>query len=116
MTDQASRKQDPHSTRDRAGSGRDTGQLIGFVDLGDINNHLSNFKHSMSNESEADDHTYTPSLAKSMLVFMVRGLFTKLKFPYAQFPCVALAGEQMFLPFWQAVARLERIGFKVCII
>jgi len=26
-------------------------------------------------------------MAKSMLVFMVRGLFTKLKFAYAQFPC-----------------------------
>ena len=51
-----------------------------------------------------------------MLVFMVRGLFTKLKFPYAQFPCVALAGEQMFLPFWQAIDRLERIGFKLCMI
>ena len=55
----------------------------------------------------------TPTLANSMLVFMVRGLFTSLEFPYAQFPCKAITGDQLFNPFWEAVGRLERIGFKV---
>ena len=53
------------------------------------------------------------TLANSMLVFMVRGLFTSLEFPYAQFPCKAITGDQLFHPFWEAVGRLERIGFKV---
>uniref|UniRef100_A0A1X7UPC8 Uncharacterized protein n=1 Tax=Amphimedon queenslandica TaxID=400682 RepID=A0A1X7UPC8_AMPQE len=48
-----------------------------------------------------------------MLVFMVKGLFNSLHFPYAQFPCTALAGDQFFDPFWEAVARLEFCGFKV---
>ena len=54
-----------------------------------------------------------PSLAKSMLVFMVRGLFTKLQFAYAQFPSSSLAGEKLFKPFWDAVCRIETCGLKV---
>ena len=52
-------------------------------------------------------------LANSMLVLMVRGLFTHMQFPYAQFPCTALSGDMMFDPFWEAVCRLERCDFKV---
>ena len=87
-----------------------SGQLIGFVNLGKINNHLARFEQSLFD----DDHptVNNPPLAKSMLAFMVRGLFTKLKFVYAQFPCISLTGEQLFCPFWEAVFRLERIGFN----
>ena len=52
-------------------------------------------------------------LAKTMLVVMVRGLFSSLQFPYAQFPCASLSGDQFFPVFWEAVARLERYGVKV---
>ena len=48
-----------------------------------------------------------------MLVFLVRGLFSNLKFLYAQFPCTALSGNQMYQPFWEAVGRHELCGFKV---
>uniref|UniRef100_A0A1X7UCH1 Transposable element P transposase-like RNase H domain-containing protein n=1 Tax=Amphimedon queenslandica TaxID=400682 RepID=A0A1X7UCH1_AMPQE len=65
------------------------------------------FKKSLDSENTP------PPLAKSMVSFMVKGLFTSLKFPYAQFPCVSLVGEQLFPLFWEAVFRLERIGFKV---
>ena len=87
-----------------------TGQLIGFVDLGSINNHLARFEQLLCEDGEEMN---IPLLAKSMVVFMVRGLFTTLKFPYAQFPCSSLTGEQLFSPFWEAIFRLERMGFKV---
>ena len=53
------------------------------------------------------------SLAKSMLVLMVRGLFSKLQFAYATFPCASLSGCQLYPIFWEAVERLERCGFRV---
>ena len=56
------------------------GKLVGFVNLGDTNNHLARFEQLLS---EDDDATYKTPLAKSMLVFMVKGIFTALKFPYA---------------------------------
>ena len=48
-----------------------------------------------------------------MLVLMVRGLFQKLNYPYAQFACANLNGKQMFDPVWRAIGRLERMGFYV---
>ncbi len=55
----------------------------------------------------------TESLSKTMLVVMVRGLFTCLQFPYAQFACSSVTGDQLFNPFWESVMRLERCGFMV---
>ena len=52
-------------------------------------------------------------LADHILVLMVWGLFNKLEFPYAQFPCISLSGEQIYNPFCTAVERLEMCGFKV---
>ncbi len=116
-----------------------SGALIGFTNLGDINDHLAKvhiivlntvqrlqqyvytlghipqfsyphvqFESSMQRKDEAVE-----PLAKSMLVLMVRGLIMRLQFPYAQFPCCDLTEEEMFIPFWEAVRRLETIGLKV---
>ena len=81
---------------------------VGFTDIGDINSHLLAFQQSLE-----DDESKSTPLANSMLVFLVRGLFSNLKFPYAQFACTALSGDQMYFPFWEAVSRLELCGFKV---
>ncbi len=56
-------------------------KIIGFVDLGSMNSSLDSFEQSLS-ESES----VTPNVAKQILVFMIRGLFIKLCFPYAQYP------------------------------
>ena len=60
------------------------GSIIGFTDLGEINAHLSAFEQQLENGSTIQE----PQLAKTMLVLMVRGLFSGLQFPYAQFACV----------------------------
>ena len=79
------------------------GELIGFTNLGDINDHLDAYEKALSGDQEP------PSLAKSVLVFMVRGLFTKLQFAYPQFPCSSLAGEKLFKPFWMQYAGLKHV-------
>ena len=84
-----------------------TGRLIGSTDLGIINNHLSAFERSIH-----EDEVITKPLAKSMLAIMMKGLFTPLKFPYVQFPCVYVSGDMFFDPFWKAVNCLERIGLN----
>ena len=89
---------------------KNDGSLVGFVDLGDVNNHLQKFECLIdSNQAQVT----TQLLAKSMSVIMVRGLFTKLRFPYAQFSCVNLTGEQISPLFWEAVYRAERCELKV---
>ena len=63
------------------------GALIGFTNIGDINSHLDEYENQLANQE------LKAPLATSMLLLMVRGLFTHLKFPYAQFPCTDLAGR-----------------------
>ena len=83
---------------------KNTGRLIGFTDLGYITNHLIAYERSI----ELNDKSH-----KSMMVMMVRGLFSNLRYPYAQFPCSSITGEQLFQPFWEAIYRLERMCLKV---
>ncbi len=85
-----------------------TGRLVGFVDLGEVNNHLLEFERTLKGNKENDR-----PLAKSMMAIMVRGVFTPHRFAYAQFPCVKLTGDLLFQPFWHAVYHLERMGVKV---
>ena len=84
------------------------GAIIGYTNLGDINSYLEKFEQSLAKEDEAEK-----PLANSMLVLMVRGLFSRLHFPYAQFPCTSMSGDQFYDIFWEAVCRLERCGFRV---
>ena len=81
-----------------------TDELIGFTDMGDINNHLENL--------------YKTNLHQHLLIVclsscMVRGLFISLQYPYAQFPCASVTGDLLYNPVWEAVYRLERCGFHV---
>ncbi|XP_065894386.1 uncharacterized protein [Dysidea avara] len=85
-----------------------TGCLTGFCNLGDINTHLLKFESEVEGGKPADQ-----VLAKSMMVFMIRGLFTSLQFPYAQFPCTDISGDLLYEPFWEAVRRVENCGLKV---
>ena len=82
------------------------GALVGFSNTGDINSHLNAFEKSLVEGKKEP-------LAQSMLVLMVRGLFSKLEFAYAQFPCNELSGDQMYEPLWDAVGCLECCGFRV---
>ena len=80
-------------------------EIVGFVELDDI-------KHQMS-QLEDPTANMLPPVATHLLTFMVKGLFTSLKFPYAHFPTDALTGDQLFPIVWEAVERLERKKFKV---
>ena len=83
------------------------GKLIGLTNLGEINNHLLAFEHKLEAETTDD----VEKLAKTTLVVMVKGLFSPLRYPYAQFSCGSVSGDLLFNPFWQAAFRLERMGF-----
>jgi hypothetical protein len=52
-------------------------------------------------------------MAKTILVFMVRGLFISLNFPYATFPCTAIKGNHLVPLFLEAIYRIESCGLLV---
>ena len=86
-----------------------TGTLIGFCNLGEVNNHLLAFERSLEQSSDECP------LAKSVVTFMVKGLFSPLRHPYVHFLCSAVTGDLLFQPFWEAIYRLERMGLKVAL-
>jgi len=85
-----------------------SGSIIGYVNISEVVNHLAEFEERVSND------ILRPKIAKTMMVFMVRGLFNSLQFPYAHFPCADISGEMLYDPFWEAVRRIENCGLKVC--
>ena len=84
-------------------------KVIGFVDVGTINNHLQLYEQTMQDEAQQSK----PAIAKHMLVFMVRGLFVNLQFPYAQYPTTDLSADILFPLVWDVVRHLEAVGLKV---
>ena len=52
-----------------------TGRMIGFCNLGNVNDHLLTFERALT----GDGNPLQPPLAKTVMVFMVRGLFTPLR-------------------------------------
>ena len=77
---------------------KSTGSLTGFADLGGTVQKLSKYDKSLSSDSNARP------LAKTMMVFMVQGVFCNLRFPYVQFQTQA---HDVFPLLWQAIDRLE---------
>ena len=78
-----------------------TGDLIGFVDLGDTELNYATFKKS-------------DEIATHILVFLVRSIVNPLKFSLANFATTNSTSIQLFPLFWKAVGILEEnVGIKV---
>ena len=79
-------------------------EVVGFVSMNDLDNQLAQF------ERDCCADVQHPTIASHMLVLMVRGIFTSLRFPYAHFATHRLQGHSVV---WEAVEHLEYRGFKV---
>ena len=55
-----------------------TCELVGFTDIGDINNDLSHLEQDIDSPQSRD-------VASHVLLFMVQGLFTRVNFLYVHF-------------------------------
>ena len=83
-------------------------QLVGFTNLGEVNNQLDKFNQLCLSENEPK-----PEVASHMLLFMVRGMFSSLQFPYAHFATQGATAAALYPLVWEAVQRLEYCGFNV---
>ena len=84
-----------------------TCELLGFIDVGDINNELNKVEQC---QSVGLTHC---NVATHMLLFMIRGMFTNLEFPYAHFATRGITADSLFPIVWEAVDRLEWCGLNV---
>ena len=77
-----------------------TGELIGFVDLGDKEINISTLKN-------------VRELATHILVFLVKSIVNPLSFSLATFATTGITSFQLMPIFWKAVCYLESINLKV---
>ena len=84
-----------------------TGNMIGFVSLGSINDQLLEAERLV-------EHSNHPPIADHVLALMVRGLFFKFEFPLGHYPTSCGAtGAVLFPIVWDAVRLVESTGLKV---
>lgn len=90
---------------------KNTGQIVGFTQLGEMNDTLAQVESKGCTDDESVEH---PPIADHMMVLFIRGLFFKFNFPYAHFPTrKGIVGKMLFPIVWEAIRQLEAIGFKV---
>ena len=80
--------------------GKHSGELIGFVDLGDINVSFVTLKN-------------TQTLATHVLVFLVKSVVNPLSYSFATFATDGITDYQIMPIFWQAIKYLEKINLKM---
>jgi len=73
-----------------------------LIDIADLSKNLNKYIVLIMDKV----HIKEAPFASSMLVHG-QGTFWKLNYPYAQFACDSLCGEQLFNPVWEAIARLK---------
>ena len=79
-----------------------TGELIGFVDLGDTRLNYATLKN-------------VSVLATYILVFPVKSVVNPLSYSLATFAATGVSSYQIFPIFWKAVNILENINLKVIV-
>jgi len=85
---------------------KNTGKLIGFTELGDINEELDEFSRKVTGKE-------TKQLATHVLCIMARSLLGHYSYPIAYFSSCGFSSDQLFPVIWQSVRVLESIGFRV---
>lgn len=79
-----------------------TGRMIGYVELGDINQALA----SLGTEAKQ-------STASHVLCFMARALKSRTCIPVAHYATNAMTADQVYHMFWEVVAALELSNIHV---
>ncbi|XP_041476452.1 uncharacterized protein LOC121424753 isoform X2 [Lytechinus variegatus] len=81
-----------------------TGSLLGFVDVGSINNELRAFENKMESNNELASHAF---------MIMVRCIFLSHKQAVALFPTSSLRSGDLYDCILQTVSAVETAGLKV---
>ena len=88
---------------------RATGKLVGFTEMGSINEEINMFQARCNGEKGSDDRDF----ARYINMFMVRGIFTNLSYPFGYHASMGFTADQLFPLVWEATRVLEVVGLNV---
>ena len=86
-----------------------TRKLVGFTEMGEISDLLDDFRR----KCEGAESSNNPDLAKYVIVFMVRGILSKLCYPFGHLASDGFTSDQLYTCVWEAIRILESIGLNV---
>ena len=85
---------------------KSSGKLIGFTELGNINEELNEFERIVDGKKPKEFATH-------VICFMARGLIKHFNYPIGYFASCGFDSDQLFPIVWEAVRVLEMTGFIV---
>ena len=92
---------------------KDTGELTGFCNLGQVNHDLEKLSDYLTT-TDATKSNEVPTLSDQMLVFMIGPIFKpSFSFPVAMYPSTNLTGEKLYPIVFEVVEALELHGIPV---
>ena len=91
---------DEMKTQENLAWDKHNGELIGYVDLGDIDLNYATLSK-------------VTTVASHVLVFLIRSIVNPFKFSLANFATDGISASQMFLLLWKAISICEKGSLKV---
>ena len=88
---------------------KSSGKLIGFTEMGELNESINEFQRGCDEGKSELDRQFS----KYVNMFMVRGIFSNLCYPFGYHASVGFTADQLFPLVWEATRVLEMIGFMV---
>ena len=88
---------------------RSSGKLVGFTEMGEINEEIREFKSHCDAETASTERAF----ASYVNVFMVRGICSNLCYTFGYHASIGFTASQLIPLVWEANGVLESIGFKV---
>ncbi|XP_071964864.1 uncharacterized protein [Antedon mediterranea] len=82
-----------------------TGNLVGFSDIGDLSNEISELERKSNGKEE--------QLATHMLMVMMRGIFSDMNVSVGFFTTDSLKGSQLYQIMKEVIDKVEAAGFLV---
>lgn len=83
------------------------GRLVGFTELGTLNEEFKAYQASFNNESISNQ-----DFATHVNVFLVRGIFSSLIYPFGYFATSGITASQLYSCAMEAVGVLGSIGLE----
>ena len=90
---------------------KSTGRLVGFTEMGNINDEFRKFQDTV--ESKNSGNNIEREFASYVLVYMVRGIFSNLCYPFAYFASTGFNAAQLYPCTIEATKVLTSLGFSV---
>ena len=86
-------------------------KMIGFTEMGSMNDEFKTFQEKLEREQSADK--LDRELALHVMVYMIRGTFSNLSYPFAFFASIGFTASQLYPCTIEASKVLICLGFPV---